>query len=101
MATTAGKALILIVDDIAANIEVLEWGLTAAGYSVCAAQDAEEALEVLSETLPDLIVLDILMPGTDGYELCRQIKNKPGCHDIPVIFVSALSDTVDKVKGFA
>ncbi|OQX17103.1 MAG: hypothetical protein BWK76_10665 [Desulfobulbaceae bacterium A2] len=91
---------ILVVDDTAANRQLLTNFLTAHGYIVHPASDGELALEFVRSTLPDLILLDIRMPGMDGFEVCRRLKADEGTRDIPVIFISILEDERDKVKGF-
>lgn len=93
-------ATILAVDDNPANLEVLSDYLTEFGFTVLLKQDGGKALELLQRKLPDLILLDILMPGLDGFETCQRLKQNPKTQDIPVIFMSALTDTVDKIKGF-
>ena len=93
-------ATILAVDDNPANLEVLSDYLTEFGFTVLLKQDGGKALELLQRKLPDLILLDILMPGLDGFETCHRLKQNPDTKDIPVIFMSALTDTVDKIKGF-
>ncbi|WP_017662038.1 response regulator [Baaleninema simplex] len=95
------NAVVLIVDDNPTNLSVLSAHLEAAGFALRVAQDGESALRVAALQLPDLIVLDILMPGIDGFETCRRLKNNPLTREIPVIFMSALSDPVDKVKGLS
>ncbi|HEY9627884.1 MAG TPA: response regulator [Coleofasciculaceae cyanobacterium] len=90
---------ILVVDDNPTNIEVLFDVLDACGYRVAIAKSGEVALKRLQSSVPDLILLDVMMPGIDGFETCRQIKTSADLRDIPVIFMTALSDTVDKVKG--
>ena len=92
--------LILIVDDIASNLKVLFTYLANAGFEVLVAQDGESALEKAEYALPDLILLDIVMPRIDGFEVCRQLQAKASTKDIPVIFMSALHEVVNKVKGF-
>ncbi|MDJ1179026.1 response regulator [Roseofilum sp. BLCC_M91] len=96
---TAKQDLILIVDDNPTNIKVLFSFLKESGFKVLVAKDGESTLEKLQEITPDLILLDVMMPGIDGFETCRRIKGSPETQDIPVIFMTALSDTVDKVKG--
>ncbi|MBP0034238.1 MAG: response regulator [Roseofilum sp. Belize BBD 4] len=96
---TAKQDLILIVDDNPTNIKVLFSFLKESGFKVLVAKDGESTLEKLQEVTPDLILLDVMMPGIDGFETCRQIKACSQTQDIPVIFMTALSDTVDKVKG--
>jgi PAS domain S-box-containing protein len=94
------KGVIVIVDDNPTNLGVLFDFLTDSGFKVLVAQDGESALQKVEYARPDLILLDVMMPGIDGFETCRQLKAKASTQDIPVIFMTALSDTVDKVKGF-
>jgi len=94
------KGKLLIVDDNPTNLGVLFEYLTNSGFKVFVALDGESALEQLEHTQPDLILLDVMMPGIDGFETCQQLKANPSTQDIPVIFLTALSDTVDKVHGF-
>ncbi|MBU4261360.1 MAG: response regulator [Proteobacteria bacterium] len=91
---------ILIVDDTTANLKLLTNLLTEQGYTVHPASDGELALEFVRMILPDLILLDIKMPGIDGYEVCQRLKGDERTHGIPVIFISALEDERDKVQGF-
>jgi two-component system, NtrC family, sensor kinase len=91
---------ILVIDDIPANIRVLFELLTQANFKVAVAKDGESGLEISKEAMPDLILLDVLMPGIDGFETCRRLKAEPLTQDIPVIFMTALSEVADKVKGF-
>lgn len=97
----AEKETILIVDDTPTNLEVLFDFLSNAGFRVLFAEDGESALEKANYAAPDLILLDILMPGIDGFETCRRLKESEATKSIPVIFLTALTDTVDKVKGFS
>lgn len=90
---------ILVVDDTPTNIQVLFDVLDASGYRVAIAKSGESALTRLEGNLPDLILLDVMMPGIDGFETCRRLKANEQTRDIPIIFMTALSDTVDKVKG--
>ncbi|BAT52882.1 Response Regulator Receiver Signal Transduction Histidine Kinase [Nostoc sp. NIES-3756] len=90
---------ILIVDDIPTNIKVLFDLLNQAGFRVSVAKNGQSALAKAKEALPNLILLDVMMPGIDGFETCRQLKANPKTKDIPVIFMTARTDTVDKVKG--
>ncbi|HEY9636620.1 MAG TPA: adenylate/guanylate cyclase domain-containing protein [Coleofasciculaceae cyanobacterium] len=94
------KGVIVIVDDKPTNLGVLFDFLTDSGFRVLVAQDGESALQKVEYAHPDLILLDVMMPGIDGFETCRRLKANPLTQDIPVIFMTALSDTVDKVKGF-
>jgi PAS domain S-box-containing protein len=92
--------VILIVDDTPTNLRVLCDFLTDSGFEVLVATDGESAIEQAIYAQPNLILLDVLMPGIDGFETCRQLKANPSTQAIPVIFMTALSETVDKVKGF-
>ncbi|MBH8575515.1 response regulator [Nostocaceae cyanobacterium CENA369] len=93
------KNIILIVDDTPTNLGVLFEFLADSGFQVLVAEDGKDAIEQLEYALPDLILLDVIMPGIDGFETCRHLKAKEKTKDIPVIFMTALSETVDKVKG--
>ena len=90
---------ILLVDDNPTNLQVLFQTLEGVGCKLLIAKNGEMALSIAGKALPDLILLDIMMPDIDGYEVCRQLKNNPATSSIPVIFLSALGDTEDKVKG--
>lgn len=94
------KASILVVDDTLANLQLLMQTLSDSGYKVRMAPDGELALQSVRSNPPDLILLDIKMPGIDGYEVCRQLKLNPATHKIPIIFLSALDEPFDKVKAF-
>ncbi len=91
---------ILIVDDVPANLEVVSRQLENHGYRAVVAQGGEEGVERARLVLPNLILLDVLMPGVDGFETCRRLKASAQTRDIPVIFMSALTDTADKLTGF-
>jgi putative two-component system response regulator len=94
------KAHILVVDDESFYTEVLQ-NLLHDDYYVTIARNGEEALRLVNERpLPDLIMLDIMLPGIDGYEVCRQLKNDPVTSSIPVIFLTVKSDVDDEVRGF-
>jgi CheY-like chemotaxis protein len=96
-----GKAKVLIVDDTPENIQVL-MGTLKDQYAIVAAINGEKALKMaVSDPRPSVILLDIMMPGMDGFEVCRRLKADPETRDIPVIFLSALDDTGNKVKGFS
>lgn len=97
--TTTGT--ILVVDDNPTNIQVLFDILTEIGYRVAIAKSGEAALQRLQSYHPDIILLDVMMPGIDGFETCRRLKADPATCDIPVIFMTALSDSIDKVKGLS
>lgn len=94
-------ANILIVDDTPFNNEVLKIGLSAHGYRIDTAISAAAADLKLEHQIPDLILLDVLMPLVNGYEFCARLKAAPRTRDVPVIFMSALHETVDKLRGFA
>ncbi len=94
------EAAILIVDDAPANLDMLRTMMAQQGYQTFVATSGERALSLARRVRPDLILLDVVMPGMDGLETCRQLKLNPGTHDIPVIFMSARNDTDDVVAGF-
>lgn len=91
---------VLLVDDNPTNLEVLYQTLDGHGYRLLAARGGKAALSIVEETRPTLILLDIMMPGMDGFEVCERLKADPSTRDIAVIFLSALGDTETKVKGF-
>jgi two-component system, cell cycle sensor histidine kinase and response regulator CckA len=93
------KGVILIVDDIPTNLKILFDFLASSGFKVLIAEDGESAIARAEYAPPDLILLDVLMPGMDGFETCRHLKANELTKEIPVIFMTALSETVDKVKG--
>lgn len=94
------KSRILIVDDIEENLKVLTETLTNQGFYPLQAKNGEKALQIAEKAQPDLILLDIKMPGMDGYETISRLKTNESTRDIPVIFISALNQIEDKVKGF-
>ena len=100
MAQNQPKNNLLIVDDSPENLELLCLFLRDEGFEVEVAEDGEAALELVDQTQPDLILLDVVMPGLDGFETCRRLKENPATQEIPVIFMTALVNTSDKVKGF-
>ncbi|MCP4750801.1 MAG: hybrid sensor histidine kinase/response regulator [Proteobacteria bacterium] len=91
---------ILIVDDVLENIQVLGTTLRKEEYQISAAQSGLKALEMIGEVTPDLILLDVMMPELDGFEICRRLKANPETKDIPVIFITARTETEDIVGGF-
>lgn len=91
---------VMIVDDTKANINLLERALAGYGYNISVAFSGEMALELIPKLKPDLILLDIMMPQIDGYEVCKQLKNDPEVRDIPVIFITAKTDTNSILEGF-
>ncbi|MGJ5632724.1 hybrid sensor histidine kinase/response regulator [Nostoc sp. CALU 1950] len=98
MATTL-SGLILIVDDISTNLDVISEALSNEGYKVAIATSGERALQQIERRPPDLILLDVMMPGIDGFETCQRLKDNPKTCDIPVMFMTALADVDNKVKG--
>ncbi|MDX1639459.1 MAG: response regulator, partial [Balneolaceae bacterium] len=100
MAENSDKTTILIVDDSAQNVRLLSHVLKKEGYEIQTTPGGREAIEKVEEWTPDIILLDIVMPGLDGYEVCERLKNREKTASIPIIFLSALSETDSKVKGF-
>jgi DNA-binding NarL/FixJ family response regulator len=98
--TSASKGTILIVDDAPDNLALLSDALDDAGYRVLVALDGHSALSRIQRRRPDLILLDALMPGLDGFDTCRQIKADAMSADIPVLFMTALTESEHVVKGF-
>jgi two-component system sensor histidine kinase/response regulator len=99
-ATSGGAASILMVDDNAVNLKVLTSMLQQSGWQPRPVTSARLGLQAARSEPPDLILLDVNMPEINGYEICAQLKAEPRLADIPVIFVSALGETLDKVRGF-
>jgi len=91
---------ILVVDDVPMNVALLTHYLSVHKFNTLTAKSGEEVLELVEHTLPDLILLDIMMPGINGFETCQRLKALPVVKEIPIIFMTALSETIDKVKGF-
>ena len=94
------KAGILIVDDVVANLKVLEGLLSSEGYKCRVARNGTSALRAAESRPPDLIMLDITMPEMDGYEVCERLQSTEGVKHVPIIFVSALDSSQDKVRAF-
>ncbi|MCP4416379.1 MAG: response regulator [Chloroflexi bacterium] len=97
---TNEKGSILAVDDLPMNLKILTSTLENAGYKILVANSGDRALSQIEHHPPDLILLDILMPGIDGFETCRHLKANPNTANIPVIFMTALTDINSKTKGF-
>ena len=91
---------VLLVDDTAANLDVLSNTLSSENYEIALARSGEQALKTAAHFHPDLILLDIMMPGMDGYETSKQLKSNESTRDIPIIFITAKSSIEDIVKGF-
>lgn len=92
-------ATILVVDDEEPILELLRFNLEKEGYLVCAAKDGAEALERVEKEQPDLVVLDLMLPGMDGLEVCRRIRLIPKYQQIPIIMLTAKGEVIDKVLG--
>ncbi len=93
------SARVLVVDDILPNVKLLEAKLSCEYYEVITATSGQEALEKIASDNPDIVLLDIMMPGMDGFEVCKRIKSNPDTAHIPVVMVTALTDVQDKVRG--
>ena len=93
------QPLVLIVEDEPAQREVLNYNLQAEGYRIALAANGEEALLLVEEELPDIIVLDWMLPAVSGIEVCRQLKTRAATRGIPIIMISAKSEEVDRVRG--
>ena len=93
-------ARILVVDDVEPNVRLLEAKLTLEYYEVLTAGNGATALQVAADERPDIILLDVMMPGMDGFETCRRLKHNPATQAIPVLFMTAMAETINKVNGF-
>ena len=93
------SARVLVVDDILANVKLLEAKLTAEYFEVVSALDGPTALELVESEKPDIVLLDVMMPGMDGFEVCKRIKSNPLTEHIPVVMVTALDQASDRVAG--
>src|SRR5918912_310818 len=93
------SARVLVVDDVDVNVKLLEAKLSAEYFDVLTASSGPAALEVAARELPDIVLLDIMMPQMDGFEVCRRLKSDGRTADIPVVMVTALSDVADRVRG--
>ena len=92
-------ARVLVVDDIPANVKLLEAKLGAEYFDVVTAHSGEQALALIGKELPDIVLLDVMMPGMDGFEVCRRIKANPATAHLPVVMVTALDQLADRVQG--
>lgn len=95
----ADQPTVLVVEDEPAQREVLAYNLEAEGFRVCKADNGEEALLLVDEDAPDIIVLDWMLPSVSGIEICRRLKSRPETRSVPVIMLSARSEEVDRVRG--
>jgi two-component system, cell cycle response regulator len=93
------SARVLVVDDIAINVKLLEAKLSSEYFDVLSASSGSAALEIADAELPDVILLDVMMPGMDGFEVCRRLKANPRTADLPVVMVTALSDAANRLRG--
>jgi len=94
------KRKILVVDDEKELVKLITFNLSIAGYDVLSAKNGIEALEISEQENPDLIILDIILPRIDGWEVCRRLRQNPHTTNIPIIILSALSEVNDKLRGF-
>jgi DNA-binding response OmpR family regulator len=101
MGPEAAAPRILLVDDDPVIVRLLQINFRLEGYDVDTASRGEQALEKVRAHRPDVILLDVMMPGIDGWEVCRQLKETPGAKDIPVIFLSARAQAEDRHRGYA
>ncbi|WP_066381784.1 MULTISPECIES: sensor histidine kinase [unclassified Anabaena] len=99
--TLTQNNFILVVDDTLTNLEIISIALTEEGFAVATAMNGETALEQIQTRLPDLILLDVMMPRMDGFETCKKLKSNPITQDIPVIFMTGITDTESKVTGLS
>ncbi|MBD2500197.1 hybrid sensor histidine kinase/response regulator [Anabaena azotica] len=99
--TSAENNFILVVDDTITNLEIISESLTDEGFEVATAMDGQKALQQIQTRLPDLILLDVMMPVMDGFVTCKHLKNHPETKDIPVIFMTAVADTNSKVQALS
>ncbi|MFZ9633405.1 MAG: response regulator, partial [Alphaproteobacteria bacterium] len=93
------KLHVLVVEDEASLVELLRYNLEKEGFRVTAANDGEEALALLKEGKPDLLVLDWMLPHVSGIEICRQVRRRPELRDLPVIMLTARGEEADRVRG--
>ena len=93
------KQKILVVDDDKAILEMVKFALESEGFEVATATDGDEALNKVSKEKPDLIILDVMMPGIDGFEVCRHLKFDPQYQNVPVIILTAKTEDIDKMTG--
>jgi two-component system alkaline phosphatase synthesis response regulator PhoP len=90
---------ILIVDDEKDIVELVAYNLSREGYQIAKAYDGYQALQSIRDNQPALVILDLMLPGINGFEVCRMIRKKPETEDLPIIMVTAKTDSVDKIMG--
>src|SRR6476659_5693798 len=95
------NGLVLVVDDDPVNLQVISEALAEQPFEVAYAMDGETALEQISREPPDVVILDALMPGMSGFTICEKLKADPATRDIPVLFMTALADVKDRLRGFS
>ena len=93
------KGVILIADDTAESLTMLNEALTSEGYTVLVAMDGQQAVTIAGRMAPDLVLMDAIMPNMDGFEACQALKSDAELQDIPVIFMTGLTDSEDIVRG--
>ena len=91
---------VMIVDDTRPNVVILQRALSDAGYNISVAFDRKSALDLIPKLKPDLILLDVMMPGMNGFEVCKRLKENPEVSDIPIIFITAMEMPKDVLTGF-
>ncbi|WP_397543121.1 phosphate regulon transcriptional regulator PhoB [Roseovarius salis] len=96
---TSDQPRVLLVEDDPAQLEILTYNLEADGFAVSRAEDGDEALMLAEEAVPDVILLDWMLPNVSGIEVCRQLKTRPDTRGVPIIMISARSEEVDRVRG--
>src|SRR5690606_31570500 len=92
-------ARVLVVDDIATNVRLLEVRLAAEYYDVVTASSGQQALDICNHSHVDIVLLDVMMPEMDGFEVCRRLKANPKTHHLPVVLITALDQPSDRVEG--
>ena len=99
--TASEMPVVLLVDDNAINLQMLHQTLAGQNYKLLSARSGEDALRIAQKAVPDLVLLDIMMPGIDGYETCTQLKADEATRNAVIIFLTALQDTKEKVRGLS
>lgn len=98
--SSPARGRVLVVDDTPANLSLLLDALTDAGHEILVAESGRSALSLLEHTTPDLVLMDLVMPGLDGVATCRRLKERPECRDVPVIFMTAVEEPAQKLRAF-